>query len=63
MLIAEAQWAISDTYRLVGNWIKAAEHSEKAAEAWRQVVRPWGAREHAASASAEQDMKGTDDDA
>ena len=44
VLIAETHWAMSDTYRLVGNWLKAADHSEKAAEAWRQVIRPWGAR-------------------
>ena len=45
VLVAEAHWAISDTYRLVGNWLKAAEHAEKAARAWREVVRPWGTRE------------------
>jgi tetratricopeptide (TPR) repeat protein len=46
-LVADAHWAISDTYRLVGNWLKAAEHAEKAAHAWREVVRPWGTREEA----------------
>lgn len=45
VLVADAHWAISDTYRLVGNWLKAADHAEKAARAWREVVRPWGTRE------------------
>ncbi|HSJ56854.1 MAG TPA: hypothetical protein VLC95_06720, partial [Anaerolineae bacterium] len=74
VLIAEAQWAIADTYRLVGNWLKAAEHAEKAGEAWRQVVRPWGARHEPAgtegspgrqepSTAAQPSTKGTGDDA
>jgi tetratricopeptide (TPR) repeat protein len=44
-LVADAHWAMSDTYRLVGNWLKAAEHAEEAAKAWRQVIRPWSTRE------------------
>jgi tetratricopeptide (TPR) repeat protein len=44
-LIAETQWAISDTYRLMGDWLKAADHAEKAAAAWREVVKPWAIRE------------------
>jgi tetratricopeptide (TPR) repeat protein len=44
-LVAEAHWAIGDTYRLVGNWLTAAEHAELAAKAWREVIKPWGARE------------------
>lgn len=43
-LVAEAHWAMSDTYRLMGNWLKAAEHAERAAEAWREVVKPWATR-------------------
>ncbi len=46
-LMADAHWAISDTHRLTGNWLKAAEHAEQAARAWREVVRPWGTREDA----------------
>ncbi|MGD2205476.1 MAG: tetratricopeptide repeat protein [Anaerolineae bacterium] len=45
-LVAEAHWAISDTYRLNGNWLKAADHAEKAAEAWREVVKPWATRQN-----------------
>jgi len=44
-LVADAQWALSDTYRLVGNWLKAAEHAEQAAAAWREVIRPWSTRD------------------
>lgn len=43
-LVAEAHWAISDTYRLTGNWLPAAEHAEQAALAWREVVKPWATR-------------------
>jgi tetratricopeptide (TPR) repeat protein len=43
-LVAEARWAIADTYRLMGNWLKSAEHAEHAAGAWREVVKPWGTR-------------------
>ncbi|MBN1660801.1 MAG: tetratricopeptide repeat protein [Anaerolineae bacterium] len=58
VLIAEVQWAISDTHRLVGNWLKAAEHAEKAAEAWREVVRPWGARDQVTGAPGSATMTG-----
>ena len=44
-LVAEVHWAISDTHRLMGNWLKAAEHAEHAARAWREVVKPWATRE------------------
>ncbi|MGQ9599087.1 MAG: tetratricopeptide repeat protein [Anaerolineae bacterium] len=44
-LIAETHWAIADVYRLMGNWLKAADHAEHAARAWREVVKPWGTRE------------------
>ncbi|MBN1136823.1 MAG: tetratricopeptide repeat protein [Anaerolineae bacterium] len=40
-LIAEAHWALCDTYRMMGNWPKAADHAEQAADAWRDVTRPW----------------------
>lgn len=40
-LIAEANWALCDTYRMMGNWPKAAEHAEQAAKAWREVAKPW----------------------
>lgn len=40
-LIAEAHWALGDTYRQQGQWLKAADHAEQAATAWRDVVRPW----------------------
>jgi tetratricopeptide (TPR) repeat protein len=43
-LVAESQWFISDTYRLMGNWLKAAEHAEQAAQAWREVIKPWATR-------------------
>ena len=43
-LIAEAHWAMSDTYHLVGDWLRAADHAEKAAAAWREVVKPWATR-------------------
>jgi tetratricopeptide (TPR) repeat protein len=43
-LMAEAHWFISDTYRLMGNWLKAAEHAEQAGQAWREVVKPWATR-------------------
>jgi tetratricopeptide (TPR) repeat protein len=43
-LVAESHWAISDTYQLMGNWLKAAEHAEQAAQAWREVVKPWATR-------------------
>lgn len=42
-LIAEANWALCDTYRMMGDWPKAAEHAEQAAKAWRDVGRPWAA--------------------
>ncbi len=44
-LVADAHWAIAETHRLMGNWLKAAEHAEQAARAWREVVRPWGTRQ------------------
>jgi tetratricopeptide (TPR) repeat protein len=44
-LIAETHWAMADTFRLMGDWLRAAEHSEKAAQAWREVVKPWATRE------------------
>jgi tetratricopeptide (TPR) repeat protein len=44
-LIAESQWFISDTYRLMGDWLRAAEHAEQAAKAWREVIKPWATRE------------------
>jgi tetratricopeptide (TPR) repeat protein len=44
-LVAESQWFISDTYRLMGDWLRAAEHAEHAAQAWREVVKPWATRE------------------
>ena len=44
-LVAETHWAIADTYRLVGDWIEAAQHAEQAAQAWREVVKPWSTRE------------------
>jgi tetratricopeptide (TPR) repeat protein len=44
-LVAESHWVISDTYRLMGNWLKAAEHAELAAQAWREVLKPWATRE------------------
>jgi len=44
-LVADAHWAIAETHRLMGNWLKAAEHAEQAARAWREVVKPWGTRE------------------
>jgi len=42
-LIAEAHWALCDTFRMLGDWLKAADHAEQAAKAWRDVVRPWAA--------------------
>jgi tetratricopeptide (TPR) repeat protein len=44
-LLAETHWAVSDAFRLMGNWLKAAEHAEMAALAWREVVKPWATRE------------------
>lgn len=44
-LVAETHWAMSDTYRWMGDWLQAAQHAEKAAEAWREVVKPWATRE------------------
>ncbi len=44
-LIAETHWAIADVYRLMGNWLKAADQAEQAAQAWREIVKPWGIRE------------------
>jgi tetratricopeptide (TPR) repeat protein len=43
-LVAEAHWAMSDAYRLMGNWLEAASHAEQAAQAWREVVKPWATR-------------------
>ncbi len=43
-LLADAHWIISDTYRLMGNWLKSAEHAEQAAQAWREVIKPWATR-------------------
>lgn len=43
-LVAEAHWAISDTYRLMGDWLEAAKHAEQAAQAWREIVKPWATR-------------------
>jgi tetratricopeptide (TPR) repeat protein len=45
-LVAEAQWAMCDTYRLMGNWLRAAEHAEQAAQAWREVIKPWATRDY-----------------
>jgi tetratricopeptide (TPR) repeat protein len=44
-LVAETHWAMADTCRLMGDWLKAAEHAERAAHAWREVIKPWGTRE------------------
>ncbi len=44
-LVAESHWFMSDTYRLMGDWLKAAEHAEQAAQAWREVLKPWATRE------------------
>ncbi len=44
-LVAETHWTMSDTYRLRGDWLKAADHAEEAAQAWRQIIRPWATRE------------------
>lgn len=44
-LVAETHWALSDTYRLMGDWLHSAEHAEQAAKAWREVLKPWGTRE------------------
>jgi tetratricopeptide (TPR) repeat protein len=44
-LVAETHWAISDTFRLMGNWLQSANHAEQAAQAWREVVKPWATRE------------------
>ncbi len=46
VLIAETYWAMADTYRLMGEWLQAAEHAERAATAWRQVVEPWAMRQN-----------------
>jgi tetratricopeptide (TPR) repeat protein len=43
-LVAESHWYISDTYRLMGDWLKAAEYAELAAQAWREVLKPWATR-------------------
>jgi tetratricopeptide (TPR) repeat protein len=44
-LVAESEWFISDTYRLMGDWLRAAEHAEQSARAWREVIKPWATRE------------------
>jgi tetratricopeptide (TPR) repeat protein len=44
-LVAETHWAMGDACRLMGDWLKAAEHAERAAHAWREVIKPWGTRE------------------
>jgi tetratricopeptide (TPR) repeat protein len=44
-LVAETHWIMSDTYRLMGDWLRAAEHAELAAQAWREVVKPWATRQ------------------
>jgi tetratricopeptide (TPR) repeat protein len=46
VLVAEAQWALCDTYRFMGDWLRAAEHAELAAQAWREVIKPWATREY-----------------
>jgi tetratricopeptide (TPR) repeat protein len=43
-LVAETHWAMSDAFRLMGNWLEAADHAEQAAQAWREVVKPWATR-------------------
>jgi tetratricopeptide (TPR) repeat protein len=44
-LVAETHWIMSDTYRLMGDWLRAAEHAELAAQAWREIVKPWATRQ------------------
>jgi tetratricopeptide (TPR) repeat protein len=44
-LVAETHWAMADAYRLMGDWLKAAQHAEQAAVAWREVIKPWATRE------------------
>lgn len=44
-LVAETHWIISDTFRLMGDWLRAAEHAELAAQAWREIVKPWATRQ------------------
>jgi tetratricopeptide (TPR) repeat protein len=45
-LVAETHWAISETYHLMGDWQKAADHAEETAKAWREVVKPWAKRQN-----------------
>ena len=43
-LVAESHWIMADTFRLMGDWLRAAEHAELAAQAWREIVKPWATR-------------------
>lgn len=44
-LVAEVHWIMADTFRLMGDWLRAAEHAERAAQAWREIVKPWATRQ------------------